>query len=1019
MSLENVKNRLVHYFDNPNHIVFDPFKENHFFTKRMFEGYYGPLASMDRSASVENRSGQLINQIVEARSLWEKNFSRKTHEKVVTLKNKEIESLQNKWLEIPKGGIEEEAWLTESIGFTTAYFERYIKKKAGKKIKMWDNQLLYLALMDLGEGKYSFGNLSTTDRAVQLDTGEGKTKCTGLLTAINLLQGKEVIIVEQNYISAEDHAKELAPFFDDFLNVETGVVVDRSFGKGTVKEARVTPEGLIEERLIQGESLRENYYYSQGQRNEDPGLFGRQRSWRKKVVYCDHNSLGMDIAADRQLTTKKEDILVPDLNNKVGLIQEADGLVIDEAANPFQIQVPTSGDRNAWYLLSQLFYNPAETYLESKRTHRKKSLLISEPIMRKPTEKKADIEFTKDFYFSLFNGLYTIINTDDSPATEWKKKKAYITTVTNQLLYDSSVPETAIEAVTPYLEHLFRNGRNEIKKFLTNNSFIIETALEILMTGQPGRGFVPGEKPVLMDQYGVPLDNRQKDVVYQAFLHLYNVWEKEGLTKKSVVNDSDIERVKRKLQRNALEIPLKIANKIIPSVLYREFGELRLTSGTLIPISKSLHDLYETEALAVSRHKSISEMVTDRKGLQTICLDGGIAEVEFIEKQRLASKIFSQIKEIQKNGQAGLIIMPDGKSANELNQLLVGFFDEEAVNNMEWEDQIRIEGIPNQENGIRVVTGTEEFHQRGTLNESISDIKPGDIIITTQMAHRDIDPKISKQVNKNGGLTTIVYTPPNERGLWQALQRSIRADTPGRRILLISEESVKDIRNLYLIDPPPNASPLIGTDVLRREKQAEIDKLFKESIQGNLDAQTDLFHQYILGLRNTEKASAESIMFSMVRELPLKNIRENIFGLIGEKGTNTMENYISLITYAVYKKRYPHIILSPNTVNQFIDLPDNKERIQLLKNVGVYGKIDFIQVKNEVQKMIYTTFWSDLLETTDYLYRDFCTKLMGSDIQHHSYIQYQGGWKQYLENFIANDLDLRLYFLDKIGDLEI
>ncbi|VVA43733.1 hypothetical protein CANDROIZ_240003 [Candidatus Roizmanbacteria bacterium] len=1041
--LTSVKNKLRYRFEEPQFIIHNPFSEKNYLTKRMFEGYYGPLASMDRSIAIEEQSHQLVRNISDSRDNWKKEFSRKKKAELNQIKEVKVKELQEKWQEIPKGGIEEESWLTEAAGFVTAYFENN-KKNQGEKIKMWDNQLLYLTLMNLEKGKYSFGELSTVHRAIQLDTGEGKTKCTGLVAVLNILQGKEVIIVEQNYISAEKHAQELYPFFEDLLSVETGVVIDRSYkGKGTAKNVRVNSYGIIEEdgeddfiknvrvgsdgiireKKQSKASLRKSYVYSNGEKIEDSSQSGRQRCWKKRIVYCDHNSLGTDVATDRQLTTKKKDQLVPDLKNKVGLIQEADGLAIDEAANPFQIQIPASGDA-AWYLINQLFYSPAEVYLESKRGKKNKDP-IKEVVRRKPTEKRADIEFTKDFYFGLFDGLYSIVNTNSSLADEWKNRKAYIITTNQRFIYDESVVETAIDKLAPFLAPLFKNDEKICRDFLFNNAFIVDTALEVLMTGQPGRGFISGEKPILMDQYGVPLDNRQKDKVYQVFLQLYNIWEKEGLTKKSEITDEDVKRARKKTHHQ-IEVPFKISNKIIPSVLYREFGELRLTSGTLIPITKPLFDLYNTETLAVSRHEAIAEPNDVRKGLRTVCLDGGIAEVDFVEKQRLAGKIHDLIKNIQKKGTAGLIIMPDAKSAYELNQLLADFFADEVANDRKWEDLIMIDGAPinerNINNKVRLVTGDEEFAIRGTLEKTLSDINPGDIIITTQMAHRDIDPELSKQVKKNGGLTTVVYNPPNERGLWQALQRSVRANVKGERMLLLSEDSVKDIRNLYLINPPTNqpiSSLIVGTDVLRKERQQEIDTLFTKSLKGDLKSQQSLFNQYLLGLRNSEGQVTDSIMFSMVRELPLKDMRENIFSLIGEKGMNIFENYINLISYAFYKKHYPKIVLNQKTVDAFIDLAGNEQRDELLKNIGLYGSMEFMQNKEIIRKAIFTTFWSDLLEMIDYLYRDFQTRQMGSDVQHHSYIQYQGGWKKYLKYFIQNDLDLRPYFLGKIEDLEI
>jgi len=65
------------------------------------------------------------------------------------------------------------------------------------------------------------------------------------------------------------------------------------------------------------------------------------------------------------------------------------------------------------------------------------------------------------------------------------------------------------------------------------------------------------------------------------------------------------------------------------------------------------------------------------------------------------------------------------------------------------------------------------------------------------------------------------------------------------------------------------------------------------------------------------------------------------------------------------------------------------------------------------------TLWSDLLEFMNEAYTDFHIGLANRGFQPHSYLQYQGGWEKKVEDLIANNIDFRSYFLQKLEDLEI
>lgn len=1021
--------------ETPSPQIFNPFQKEitgsfkgiweniTWLNRRVIQGYFGIEASLDRSLTMESRSDWLIDQISQKRSDWHIKFSESIADNSTSrIKDSEIESLRDRWEKIEKGADEEEKWLIDALGLTAAYFEHYQQQKGVNNFALWDNQLLFTALLSLNKGHYSLGELATINRAIQLDTGEGKTFCSGLAACLRILQGKEVFIVEQNYISAVNHANSLAPFFADFLGVETGVVVDLISEKKIVRDVKLDQKGLISEKLLLGENLRKSFVYTNGKMHEQEGPEGRKRSWRKKIVYCDHNSIGTDMAIDRQLTTAENDMLIPDLAGKVGLVQEADNLVFDEAVNPFQIQTPVKG-LAAWDNIAQLLFSPAETYLESK------GIDIS-PADGKTLEpktvrqKKNERVFAINFFYSLWANLYQIVNNTKVLKAMTDSHAIHIGT-NQELSYDNSVLDLLKNNLAEPLSAHFNNDKTVVRQFLTNNEYLIDNALHVLLTGTLGKGFIPGQKPILMDQYGVPLDNRQKEIIYQVFLQLANIWEREGLTKKPYTAD-EIKNILNKTYRR-IEVPLKIVNRILPSVLYRSFAELRMASGSLLPISQILNEIYDAETVAVSRHQKIEPVENKTSAFPTLCLDGGTAEVDFIEEQKLASKIFTLIQEVQSGNQAALIIMPDADSANKLNRALADFFEDENLMSADWESLVTIgepEPIPdlNLSRKIELITGFEEYAKRGTLDKIISWISEGKIIITTQIAHRDIDPVLSPEVKQHGGLTTIVYNPPNERGLWQALQRSIRADIPGRRILLISEDSLKDIKYQYIVDPPYR-SPLSTfakiLNYLNLEKQRKIDDFFQQASSGDHSAMEQLFCEYLNFFRRGESSRGNMIMFSLVKDFPLAGFRQRAMKYLQEDQANLWENYVNLITYAVNKNTYPRVKIKPGIINNFLNLPDQESRNKLLRDKGLYDNLDFLAMRSLVRKELLTSFWSDLLEAADFQYRAFYLNQLGSGRQLQSHKQFMGAWKDFLEKELLKKVNLEFYFRQKIDNLEI
>src|SRR3989344_1516909 len=181
-SLQPIINRLEMMSESSPRVHFDPFgsKKGHleWLNTRMVEGSFGPLASRDRSVGIEVHSDKLLSGIKKEQQKWRESITTNRTE-AAKAKNQKIEELRQEWEKISKGGKEEEKWIQEAIGVTTAFFEDHVGETA-PGFEFWDNQLLYMSLMTASEGKYSFGELMSHNRAVQLDTGEGKTKCSGI-----------------------------------------------------------------------------------------------------------------------------------------------------------------------------------------------------------------------------------------------------------------------------------------------------------------------------------------------------------------------------------------------------------------------------------------------------------------------------------------------------------------------------------------------------------------------------------------------------------------------------------------------------------------------------------------------------------------------------------------------------------------------------------------------------------------------------------------------------------------------
>jgi len=277
----------------------NPFEQKHFLQSRIDEGYFGPTASLDRSAVFEQKASPLVKNIKADMSHWADLYAKDEMGAHIE-RGKRLFELEEEWKDLPKGGMEEQRWTASAVAAVASSFEYYMRKKE-VPFSFFDNQLYYMNLMVLDKGSYGFGNLSTDHRGVQLDTGEGKTICSGVLAGILSLKGQPVHIIEQNYLSTLEHAREMAPFLEQFFHIETGVVVDLSSKVEMHVKKYFDDKGLFHEELVSGDE-RKSYTCSGNKVHEA----SRDYAWRRKIVYADANSLSTDRTLDSRIGTKEQ-----------------------------------------------------------------------------------------------------------------------------------------------------------------------------------------------------------------------------------------------------------------------------------------------------------------------------------------------------------------------------------------------------------------------------------------------------------------------------------------------------------------------------------------------------------------------------------------------------------------------------------------------------------------------------------------------------------------------------------------
>ncbi|KAM8737389.1 LOW QUALITY PROTEIN: uncharacterized protein AB9X84_022462 [Acanthopagrus schlegelii] len=129
------------------------------------------------------------------------------------------------------------------------------------------------------------------------------------------------------------------------------------------------------------------------------------------------------------------------------------------------------------------------------------------------------------------------------------------------------------------------------------------------------------------------------------------------------------------------------------------------------------------------------------------------------------------------------------------------------------------------------------------------ELLPGDVIVSTNLAGRGTDIKVSKHVNNNGGLFVVLsFLSENTRVELQAFGRTARKGKPGSAQIIMSTEHLQpSLRTVSSLEEAKNAR-----DRLSEEK---INHIMNDVTE--LKLREDLFSEYIKTLQDIHKNTGE------------------------------------------------------------------------------------------------------------------------------------------------------------------
>ncbi|MFA5136795.1 MAG: hypothetical protein WC489_05370 [Patescibacteria group bacterium] len=962
-----VQETALHYADK----VYDPFsQEGPWLQRYMTEGYFGQAATLDRSEGFE--------QIFATTSLKRIHDLRKDYRNKIEgigedtwVKNLEIANLRGDWESIPKGGKEELEWTERAVALAAAGYEEHVKKLGKKDFFIRDNQLYYTVLVLLNKGAYDFGSLEKQSRAIELPTGEGKTIGFGLAAPLLSLRGEKVHVVEPNYNSALNHARQMGEFYYDFFGVNTGVLIRIPEEQRKVFHDYVDEKGQIRQVPDFAGGMRNYVYQEKGEEYvvthpvhistnpilrpgqltepmsamlprkktvvERPGRHGSKQAWSSDIVFVDRERLAFDWLSDRQIGATQQSGQ-PDLSTRTGLIAEADETALDIARTPFVISEEARGGE-AWGSIfamlgleshlgsgppwkdtekrqqaHNLTVNIWANLSEAKRAGYFKrgqgeefdyemsghTLVLGDKLIDKSTNvaiqavreqfgyeegrEEAAVDKCFDALFPSFGALDLIdshsattivsdmekryvfsdkqnadrikaliekgyalpymkdrmrqILQDDRQDKLWKAIQVFIKA-------DSELSEETKDKALSVFSPENRGPMKEAIGWIVHNHHVVDAAVEVLFGAVPGVDYLQGQRPVLLDAYGFPLERHQMHDMAHVFLQLQNLWQKKGFVSELSLAEQPLtaDLLQRALAKTAPQISIShTTDRITIPTLLQRYGTLRMSSGSVLPAASTLSDLYDAETVVVSRHIPTPENIRNPKehSIRLRCLDGGIAQVQFFRSDHLREvELAKRATEIKNSGRVGLFIVPDLDPAQRVQQ------------KAPW---------------VNLVTGKEVLERESALDHAVRAGETGQTIVTTWMAHRDVDVTIPRLAKDSGGLENVVCGMlPTERALNQALQRALRGDMPGDRFLLLTPEDFEPIKNYYLFHRPEGLFQRSASK-LHHDQVRRIDNLWDEAIKGEQDAMEKLLHEYILHLRRSEEDMSRQLMGTLFRD---------------------------------------------------------------------------------------------------------------------------------------------------------
>ena len=133
-----------------------------------------------------------------------------------------------------------------------------------------------------------------------------------------------------------------------------------------------------------------------------------------------------------------------------------------------------------------------------------------------------------------------------------------------------------------------REAMGEALNWVVDNQPIIGAATEVLFGMRESADYLTGKKPVLLDDYGFPLEKRNIQDVKHIFLQLQNIWLNAGMDKVPLSPRQLL--LMRDQHAGEIEVSQSTDRITIP-VLFRKYSKLRFSSGSLLPAASTFQDI--------------------------------------------------------------------------------------------------------------------------------------------------------------------------------------------------------------------------------------------------------------------------------------------------------------------------------------------------------------------------------------------------------------------------------------------